>query len=421
MADILAELNTNDSVSETKEPLNQNDVLEALKDDPSLEAEVAEEVEEIADNPDEAEEVADKPEEDEEDLEKAEIEPEDLEFEDIPKRQEILKAYPDIFKKFPGIEKAIHREAQFTNVFATPKEAEESKSRNEVFSRVEQDLFSGNIGNLLTSIKQQDGKAFTKIAGTFLTTLGNIDKESYFGILNGVVSQAIKGTYQQAKQIGGDEGEQLALAAQIMSKFLLNTADVDKLNPGQALPKVAEDDPEKKRLEEERKQFNQERLDTAVNDVRGKANKSIQSFVEKYIDPKGLMGDYVRNQAVKDVLSAVDKEIGEDKRFRQHLDRLWVDAYKSGYTEESKNQIRKAILKKAQSVLPGHIRNVRAIASKGISGKPGQKRARVDNDSEPETIRRTAPPRRESVSTPVNRSSGNGRPLGLRDVMKALE
>lgn len=417
-SDILTALNTDSQVTETRE-LDQNDVLEALKDDDSLEEDSEAEEESQPESDKKEEDSKESESEEDEDLEDAELkDEEDLEFQDIPKRQEILKAYPDIFKKFPGVERAIHREAQFTEVFATPKEAEEAKERNETFSKVESDLFSGNIGNLLSAVKQQDSKAFTKIAGTFLSTLGNIDKESYFGVLNTIVSQAIKGTYQQAKQMSGEDGEQLALAAQIMSKYLLNTADVDKLQPGSNLPKVEEEDPEKVKLNEDRKKFNEERLSTAVNDVKTRANKAIQSFVDKYIDPKGLMGDYVKNQAVRDVLAAVDKEIGEDKRFRQHLDKLWMDAYKSGYTEESRDKIRKAILNKAQGILPGHIRNVRAVASKGINGRPSQKREKEDKDSQPDSQRRQAAPRKES-NLPVNRPS-SGKSLGLADVMSRL-
>src|SRR5216684_2440964 len=74
--------------------------------------------------------------------EKIEIEEEEK-YEEIPKRQAILKEFPELFKKFPAIEHAIYREQQYAEIFPTLDDAKEANARLDDFKAFESELFDG--------------------------------------------------------------------------------------------------------------------------------------------------------------------------------------------------------------------------------------------------------------------------------------
>lgn len=406
----MADINLEES---STEPLGQNDILEALKDD------LEETTEEVKPEPESTEETGkdtkeEEQEEDETEEEKIELEDkeeEELEYQEVPKRAAIKAAYPDIFKKFPGLEQAIYREYEYTKIFPSLKEAESAKETIDLFGQIQDDLFKGNIGNLLSSIKKQDEKAFNKISGNLLQTLAAVDKQSFFDLTDTVTKHAINSVFTAGKEKGDD---QLQLAAQILHEFLYGNRNVTGPKARQAEER---EDPQAEALKKEKFDFEKKKLDAAVESVVSRTNSIIRTAVEKYIDPKGYMGDYVKRQAIKDVIDAVDKEIGGDERFRMDLDRLWRNAESKNYSDASKELIRKAIIKKAQSILPNHIKKIRADVSKGTrSSQNTSRRVKEENDDQP-VIRRTATPER-------TRSSNNDRPSkvgSVRDVMKFLE
>lgn len=408
-----------DILDDVKPELTESDVLKALDDDSDSvvdEEDVKDETPEPSESED-SDKDAEKEDSDEEDeLKEAKLsEDEDLEFQDIPRRAEILKAFPELYKKFPGIERAMHREIQFTNEFATPAEAKHAKERLEVFSQVETDLFSGNLGRLLASVKQQDPKAFKKIGDGLLQTLNTVDKETLQNVGETINRHILVTAFNAGKESGDEDGQQLQLAAQILHKYLYGSTAVQ----GPKTVKAEETNPEAEKLNTQRQKFEEQRLSAAVNDVTTRTNTTIDKFVEKYIDPKGTMSDYVRSRAVKDVKEALDKDIGEDPRFKAHLDKLWRSAMQSDYNEDAKSAIRKAILNKTNGVLMSHIRNVRATVNKSMSGNPGRKRDKDRSESEPEKNRLTARPGKEK-----ERSESRSQPkraFSLSDVMKAIE
>lgn len=407
-------------------PLGQNAILEALKDDEvgnaaedSIEEVKLTEPEESDDEEVESKEEVEKTEDSEEETEELKLtdstEDEDFEYKEVPRRKEILTKFPELFKTFPGIERAIYREDQYTKIFPSIKEAETAKERIETFGNIENDLFSGNIGNLLSAVKQQDPKAFGKISGTILQTLNAVDKEAYFSTVNHVIKHAINGAFSRAKGLGGEDGEQLQIAAQLLHKFFYGSTEV---TAPEEVKTEEKSDPRLEEVKQKEKAIFERELKTAVNSVTTRTNTIVDNAIKKYIDPKGMMSDYVREKAINDVRSAVDKDISGDSRFKQHLDNLWRAAIKDNYSETSLDRVRKSVIEKAEKVLPSHIKFVRANAIKGLSGKPKQVTKR-DEDDEPVT-RRAAPPVKSSSSS----SSRNDKPTrvgSVRDVMKFLE
>lgn len=394
--------------------LSSNDILDALKDEVIEDNEDADESEsddtEESDEEGSSEEHQDEEAEPEE--EQLEIKDEDdpeLEYHEVPNRQAILKTYPDIFKKFPGIERAIYRESEYTKVFPSINEAKQAQERLNTFSRLENDVFSGDISNLLSSVKSSDPKAFGKISGSLLSTLAKVDKDAYFNTVNYVIKTAIKTAFDSGKSSNSEDGEQLQIAAQLLNRFIYNTADVT----APEVMQFTEEDPRAKELSQREQQFNERQLQTAVNDVKSRTESTIESAINKYIDPKNMMTSYTKDKAVKDVLSAVNKDLMSDPRFRTHLDRLWVAAQKDGYSDESKKRIRDAVIKKAQSTLPGFIKSVRA---KALKNNTQVKRVIKRKDDEEVTSQRR-------VATPKFKSDGQVKVKtnSLNGILKALE
>jgi hypothetical protein len=389
-----------DDNTEAEEEIKLEDKSSESKDDDKVNEEEEDEPEAKSEKSDE-----------ESDEDKIELKDEEVdEYVELPSRKSILKTYPEFFKKFPGVERAMYREKEYTETFPTIAEAKQAKERLEVFHNIENDLFSGTIDNLLSSVKKQDEKAFKNIAGNLLSTLEKVDKESYYGTVNQVLSNALDAVFQKGKGMGDDDGEQLMIAARLINRAIYGSTEIKPVTPNKVEEK---EDPKIKELSEREQQFNKRQLDTAVQDVTNRTRSTVESAINKYIDPKSQMTDYVRSKAVTDVLSQLDKEISSDSRFRQHVDLLWKDAAKNNYSDESRSRIRKAIIARAQTILPDVIRKVRADAIKGLGGQP--KRKTVERE-EPETRteRREAPPSKSREQTKIRASN-------VRDVMKFLE
>lgn len=388
------DIKTEDSELSLDSILDQLNLDESKESDDDKREEAKEEAEEDTEKVSEDNEEED---EKEEGLEEKEIKIEDkdedeLVVADVPRRKEILKAYPDLFKKFPGVEKAIYREQQYTEIFPSLAEAREAVERLETLKNVESELYSGDISGILAHVKRTDEKAFSKITGNILRTLSAVDKDAHLGLTTNVVQSAIKWAYDNGAKIGGDEGKQLTIAAQLLNKFFFNSIEIKA--PAD-LSTNEREDPREKEIETKQKNFEEKQLDTARREVSSRIFNTIQSAVNKYIDPKGVMTNYVKDKAMSDAIKEVDRELTTDKRFRAVLDKLWEASRKDGYSEESKARIRKAVINRAQVILPDAIRKVRGEALKGM-GVSKRKPNKSDEDDEQPVRRREATPERKS-------------------------
>src|SRR6187399_41792 len=96
----------------------------------------------------------DKEDKDEEvELEETETETDELEFVNVPRKKEILKEFPEIFKKFPGMERALYKEAQYAELFPTMQEAKDAKEELRNLKGVESEIMNGDIESVLRSVK----------------------------------------------------------------------------------------------------------------------------------------------------------------------------------------------------------------------------------------------------------------------------
>lgn len=293
------------------------------------------------------------------------------------RRSEILKKYPKLFKEFPYLENAYYREQQFTEIFPHPRDAKEAKEANNALRGLEEDLAKGEIEKLFKSIHKNDPEAFNKIADNYLEVLGKVDKE----IRNTVVGNALKGVIRTMWRSGVDSNdEDLKSAAAILNKFVFQSTSVE---PDVKLSSKKDDkaDAEGERVRKEREDWNRERFEASQTDLTEKVQNSIKATIMNHIDEKKDMTSYVRNNATRDAVELLNKNIDKDARFKVHIDKLWENAIKNKYSQTSIAEIRKAYLSKARTLLPAVIKKARIDALRGMGKRVHEdKSEKFDDD-----------------------------------------
>src|SRR5260221_13504536 len=113
-----------------------------------------------------------------EEIEKLDLaKPDDeLDIEAPPRKKEILKDFPELFKKYPFLEKMMYRDREYTQLFGSFDDAKEIAEKSESFNQFESQLLSGNTAEILKEVKNSDEKAFNLIVDDYLVTLHKVDK-----------------------------------------------------------------------------------------------------------------------------------------------------------------------------------------------------------------------------------------------------
>lgn len=304
---------------------------------------------------------------------------EDLTFDSVPKRQDILKKYPNFFKEFKGVEKALYREQQYAEVYPSIKDAQSSQVALRNYQQLEGQLVSGDVSNLFANLKANVPEAFDKIGDNLLETLNKVDSKAY----DKTISKVIKGTLVNAYQHGAEnDDEQLKIAAQLLHKAIYGSTKITPSSSNGDGKLNADGDKsqsdEQRKFNQERQQFFQTQMMTHVSDVGERASNITRNTIEKNIDPKNAMTDYVKDKAIQDTMTAVNKAIDSDGRLRAHLDRLWREAATNNFSEAAKQKVRNVLLAKVKSVLPSLINSTRNAALKGYASR--QRDSNDDND-----------------------------------------
>jgi hypothetical protein len=347
-------------------------------------------------------------EDEEKELKLEDEEDEELKYQDVPRRKVIEKEFPGIFKKFPSLQRVLYREQQYSEIFVTPAEAKEALEHASNFKKLAETVNNGSITEILSEVKTSNPEAFGKITKGLLKTLATVDQESYLNVVNHIIINTLSSAIQVGKKTGNDEGKQLEIAGRLLSKFIYGVTDVPTDNTGIGFDRKPEGEENSKEseLKKREEQFAERQLTTAIQDVNSRAERTVLSAVEKYIDPKGSMSEYVKEKAVHDALAYITQGMKEDGRFNNLLSKHWEQAVKEGFSEESKKRIRQTLISKAQDLLPDVIKRVRAAALKGsASPQNGDRAIREVKDEKPVSGGRPASTaRRESPLREVPRN-----------------
>jgi hypothetical protein len=354
-----------------------------LKEEKSKEKE--EESEEKKDELDELEEELETPDE------------EKLELVTPVRRKEILKEFPDLFKKFPYLEKAYYREQQYTELIPTIDDAKEILAKADVLDKFEADISKGNIEQALKAVKGSSEQAFNNLVDNYLPNLARVDKDAYHHVIGNI----IKNTVARMLEVSDDsKNEELKEAASILNQFVFGTNKVTA--PTNLSKPKSEDDTKQNELNQERQAFMREKFESTRDDLNTKVTNTLKSTIAAYIDPKDSMTDYVKKNAIRECQENLENLLLEDRRLSNILDKLWMQASKENFSRGSVDKIKSAYLSTAKTLLPSVIKKARIEALKGL-GK------RI-NESEEESDSKKGPvPAGKSTSQRVSNSGKSDR------------
>ena len=301
--------------------------------------------------------------EDKLELELEEVVDEDkLELVDLPSRREILTAYPDLFKKFPAIEKSMYREKAYSELLPTIQDAKIAIEKADLFDKYDSEIIDGSTESFLSAVKESDKEAFAKLVDNYMPNLLKADPNAYYHTIGNLIKHTIISMVNDAKE---QNSEELAEAAAILNRYIFGT---DKFTRPTNLSQsdITDNSGKKDQEIDQREQAaTQREFDNAREDLGGRVDNILKSSVDKAIDPNASMSGYVKDIATDKVLKGLEDLIGRDVRFRTIYDKLWERAFKDDFDKESMDKIKKAYLSKAQTLLPLLIKKERNEALKG--------------------------------------------------------
>src|ERR1035437_4632831 len=250
-----------------------------------------------------------------EDIEKLDLteNPDELDVEAPPRKKEILKDFPELFKKYPFLEKMMYRDREYTQLFGSFDDAKEIAEKSDNFNQFESQLLSGNTEEILKGVKDADEKAFNIIVDEYLPTLAKVDKEAYFHVVGNLNKRLIMEMVQEANDTNNDDLKQAALLVNQFvfgsSKFTAPTLRVDK-----TVDKVSSE------AEQERLSFTKERFETSRDELQTRVDNTLKATISNYIDPKGNMTPYEKKNAVADAMRILNSSIASDASVVKNLD-----------------------------------------------------------------------------------------------------
>jgi hypothetical protein len=329
-----------------------------------------------------------------EEIEKLDLNKEDdLTIDAPPRKKEILKEFPEIFKKFPFLEKMMYRDREYTELFGSFDDAKELAEKSENFNAFESQLLSGDTKEILKGVKDADEKAFNIIVDNYLPSLAEVDKEAYFHVVGNLNKRLIIEMVQEANDTNNDDLKQAALLVNQFvfgsSKFTAPTLRVEK-----------KDLTESSEAEKERLSYTKERFEAARDDLQTQVDNTLRATISDYIDPKGVMSPYVKKNAVADAMKILGSSIAADGSIVKNLDKLWRSAFESKFDRNDLGKIKSYYLSKAKGNLKNAILKARAEALK--DARPETRTKETDADDEESSSRqqskRTITPGRPSQS-----------------------
>jgi hypothetical protein len=326
------------------------------------------------------------------------VDEDELEIIAPARRSEILKAYPDLFKKFPHLEKAYYRDQKYSEMFGTIQDAEQVVETAKEYTKFQESVGRGSTKEILEAVKSNNPESFAKIVDSYLGTLREVDEKAFFHVFANTIKTTAGAMAAEAK---ASNNEDLLTAARIMYQYVMGTSNYTGPTTF-AKEKSSDESKQDDELNQERLEFFRERFETVQTDLQSRVDGVLKNTIDQNMDPRNSMTGYVKKVAVTEAMNIVKEQIGRDTGFRRLLDRLWEKAADDKFSKASVDKIRSAYLAKAKTLLPGAIKTTRNDALRGL-GK------RVREESESTTTNTTT--KRESASAPQtlrgNNSGGN--------------
>lgn len=368
--------------------LNSEDVVEESE---TQEDELKEDLDVLEDTEDSEEDEQDEDEESDEDkakvekVEKPEDEPKDDEklAPNLPTYGQIRRHDPEFFKKFPGIRDLIFRHKEYNELFPSLEDAKEAVESLNNYKAVEQNITSGDPGELLELLENYDTEVASKFTDSFLPTLAKTRPDIFTRVTQPYVKHLLKTAYKKYEMATEGPGLNKKNAILHVHEEIFGDLEIDK---GVKAPQTQA--PKDEKYENEKKEYYTRIENDFRTSTAAEAKSELNSILAKEVDPKGLLSEYDRKNITRDVLEEVDKVLAADQRHMNLMGTLWGKAKKSGWEPSLKDRIKTAYLSRVRVIIPEIARKARSEALQARRIKAGRR----DDSSQDNT--RAAPVRR---------------------------
>lgn len=361
--DILTELNKESSKEDSDDETQDEDLLGGKKE--VKKEEKSEEDESDKDKSDKDSEELDELAEIEEDLK--EPSEEDLELKIPVQRRALMKDYPDIFKKHPGLESTIYRERAYTELLPTINDAKDALSALQTLDRFEADLKQGKTVDMMKAVLQDDPKGFAKLADNYMENLAAVDERAYHHVLGNLTKDIVETMIRFGKE---KDNEEIQSAASILYQFVFNSTKWE------GKKRLAVDDvidqttnAERQKLEKDKQDWEKSKQTEHTTKLMTSIDNQIKGTIEKSIDPKSQMTDFVKNKAIEEVMNKASQLLKKDSRFQAIVNQLTDRSKKEKFSDESLNRIKSAYFTKYKAILLPIVKAVRNEALKGTNSR----------------------------------------------------
>lgn len=288
---------------------------------------------------------------------KKEDEEDELDESGRPTVKALKKAYPDLFKRFPGLRQAFFEHPKFLEVFADPESAQEAAAKANEYDALESSIVGkGDSELLIKTLGENNPAALKKVVESFAETVRAHDKDLYRTLATPIIEEVVYHAAAHANKLGvgkDQPGRNLMLAARHIANFVFaNGGEIPDISKRASGEKKEPSDAERQ-LNEERAAYRQEKYEGAMTEVEGKLTTELNGILGNKLES---LTPFERKAVIKDARREIDQALLADKAFQRTLGALWRQAADSGYSDASKQRIRRAWLDRARTIAPG-VRN----------------------------------------------------------------
>ena len=311
-------------------------------DKPSKEArekagEEGEEIEDVDDDED-VDEDEDKSEETDEDDEENDEEDEELKTDGL--YQKLKAVSPKIFKEVPELRSVIFAEQEYRNLFPSVKDAKEAVELNQTFTKLNDDITSGEAGSLLKGLENVGKENLETFLSNFMPAVKEHSKDLYLQMTYPLLKEAIRAAIKS-----GDE--RLEVSAKNIHWFLFGDHNID----AEVGFKPQKKDPREDKISERERQFEKRQYESFSKDLGHTVKTRAERFIQQAFKDSDLTS-FMQETLTEKIFQRVDKAIAEDRRLQGNLANLWKQAKKEGFTTQSKDSISNAYLSRAKVLIP---------------------------------------------------------------------
>lgn len=271
--------------------------------------------------------------------------------------KEITTKYPSLFKDFPALRQGFFREQKFTEIFPTIEDATAASEASDDYNAIVADLQEGKIDNILEVL---EGDQLKNAAASFLPSLFEKDKQVYFAITGPLLNNFLIQAYNAAESSGDAD---LKASAQWLAKWAFG--DFAYASGGKVVqPMNNQPSDGKKRLDDERKEYENSKFQDNYNSVVDTGLKALRNDIARGLSD--VTSATLKSMIIKAVEEEVSDALERDPSHVRKMDALWKRARGAGFVGDHKTRLLTTYLARAKSLVP-------AIRSKVKAEVTGQK------------------------------------------------